>query len=72
MCNDIMHALHGTHMQAGRPPLYKHGVPEVTYGHAVCASQTIFIKNNCFTFFHPKYENCKPEHAKTDSHCHAQ
>ena len=21
---------------------------------------------------HYKYENCKPEHAKNDSHCHAQ
>ena len=35
-------------MQASRPPLYKHGVPEITYGHAVHASQVIFIKNNHF------------------------
>ena len=32
-------------------------------------SQAIFIKN---TFWHPRYENCKPEHAEKDSHCHAQ
>ena len=49
-----------------------HGAPEITYGHAVCASQMIFIKINCITFWHPKYENCKPEHAQKDSHCHAQ
>ena len=27
---------------------------------------------NHLKFWHPKYENCKPEHAKKDSHCHAQ
>ena len=26
------------------------GVPGNTYGPAICASQTIFIKNNCLTF----------------------
>ena len=26
------------------------GAPGITYGHAVCASQTIFIKNNHLTF----------------------
>ena len=39
---------------------------------AVCTSQTIFIKNSCLTFWHPKYKNCKPECAEKDSHCHAQ
>ena len=52
--------------------LIVHGMPGFTYGHAVCASQMIFIKNNCLTFYHPKYENRKPEHAEKDSHCHAQ
>ena len=72
MCSDIMHALCGTWMQASWPPLCIHGMPEITYGHAICASRTIFIKINCLTFWHPKYENCKPEHAEKDSHCHAQ
>ena len=31
-----------------------------------------FIKINCLTFWHPKYEICKPEHAGKDSRCHAQ
>ena len=48
------------------------GTPEITYGHAVHASQTIFIKNNHLTLRHPKYENCKPEHAEKDSHCNGQ
>ena len=48
------------------------GMPGITYGHAIHASQTIFIKNNCLTFYHPKYKICKLEHAKKDSHCHAQ
>ena len=41
------------------------GMPGITYGRAVRASRTIFTKN-------PKYENCKPERAEKDSHCHAQ
>ena len=49
-----------------------HGMPEITYGHDVRASQTIFIKNNHLTFYHPKYENRKPERAEKDSLCHAQ
>ena len=48
------------------------GAPEITYGHAVRASQAIFIKINYLTFWHPKYKNCKPECAEKDSHCHAQ
>ena len=61
------------HMHAGKPAtLCIHGMPEITYGHAIHASQTIFIKINHLTFLHPKYENCKPEDAKKDSHCHAQ
>ena len=72
MCSDIMHASCGACMQASQPPLCKHGMPEITYGHAVCTSQTTFKKTNCLTFKHPKYENCKPEHAENDSHCHAQ
>ena len=47
-------------------------MPEITCGHAIRASQTIFIKINHLTSWHPKYENCKPEHAEKDSHCHAQ
>ena len=49
-----------------------HGMPEITYGHGVCASQMTFIKINCLTFWHPKYENCKPLHAEKDSHFHEQ
>ena len=49
-----------------------HDMPGTTYGHAIRASRTIFIKNNHLTFLHPKYENCKPECAEKDSHCHAQ
>ena len=58
---------------AGKPAtLCIYGMPEITYGHAVHASQMIFIKINCLTFWHPKYVNCKPECAEKDSHCHAQ
>ena len=39
-----MHASRSTHMQASRLPLYKCGMPEITYGHTICTSQTIFIK----------------------------
>ena len=61
------------HTHAGKlATLCIRGVPEITYGHAIHASQTIFIKNNHLTFWHPKYENFKPEHAEKDSHCHAQ
>ena len=66
-----MRALCGTYMQASWPP-YVYVAPEITYGHAICASQTIFIKINCLAFWHPKYKNCKPEHAEKDAHCHAQ
>ena len=61
------------HVHAGTPAtLIIHGVPEITYGHDIRAGRTIFIKNNCHTFLHPKYENRKPECAEKDSHCHAQ
>ena len=61
------------HAHAGKPAtLYICGMPEITYGHAVRTSQTIFIKINHLTFWHPKYKNCKLEHAEKDSHCHAQ
>ena len=43
------------------------GTQEITYGHAICTSQTIFIKINCLTFWHPKYKNSKPEHAEEDN-----
>ena len=67
-----MHASHGARTQASWPPLCICGVPEVTYGHAIHTSQTIFIKINCLKFWHPKYKNYKPEHPEKDSHCHAQ
>ena len=36
---------------AGKPAaLVIRGVPEITYGRAIRASQTIFIKNNRLTF----------------------
>ena len=58
---------------AGKPAtLFISGVPEITYGHAVWTSQTVFIKINCLTFWHPKYKSCKPGHAENDFHCHAQ
>ena len=60
-------------MHAGKPAaLIICGMPGITYGHAVRAGQTIFIKNNCLTFWHPKYKKCIQEHAEKDSHCHAQ
>ena len=35
----------------GKPAaLIIHGAPEITYGRAVRASRTIYIKNNCLTF----------------------
>ena len=72
MCSDIMHTLCGARMQASWLPLCKHGAPEITYGHAIHTSQMIFIRINRLTFWHPKYENCKPDCAEKDSHCHAQ
>ena len=58
---------------AGKPAaLIIRGAPGITYGHAVHASQTIFIKNTCLTFYHPNYKNRKPERAEKHSHCHAQ
>ena len=37
--------------RAGKPAaLIIRGAPEITYGHAVRASQTIYIKINCLTF----------------------
>ena len=58
---------------AGKPAaLIICGTPEITYGRAIHASQTIFIKINRLTFYCPKYENRKPECAGKDSHCHAQ
>ena len=72
MCSDVMHALRGACTQASRALLCIRGMPEITYGHAIQASQTIFIKINCLTFWNPKYENFKPEHAEKESHCHAQ
>ena len=50
MCSDIMCGLHGACTQASWLPLCKHGVPEITYAHAICARQTIFIKIYCLTF----------------------
>ena len=46
-------------------------MPEITYGHDIRESQTIFIKINCLTFKCPKYIICKPECAEKVSHCHA-
>ena len=61
------------HTHPGKPAtLCIRGVPGITYEHAVHAGRTIFIKNNRLTFYHPKYEICKPECAERDSHCHAQ
>ena len=68
-----MHASHGVHMQASGPPyIYICDTPGITYGCAIHASQTIFIKINCLTLWHPKYKIYKPECAGKDSHCHAQ
>ena len=36
-------------MQASQPPLCKCRAPEITYGHAIHASQTISNKMNCIT-----------------------
>ena len=49
-CSDVMRTLRDAHMHASQPPLCKHGMPEITYGHAIHASQMIFIKINCLTF----------------------
>ena len=60
-------------MHAGKQAtLCIRGAPGITYGHAICASQMIFMKTNHLTFWHPKCGFCKPEHAEKDSHCHAQ
>ena len=53
-------------------PYVKCGMSGITYGHAIRTRQTIFKKINHLTYYHPKYENCKPEHAENDSDCHAQ
>ena len=68
----VMSCVHW-HAHGGKPAtLCICGMPEFTSGHAICASQMIFIKINCLTFWHPKYKICKPEHAGKDSHYHAQ
>ena len=36
--SDVMHASCSTCMHASQPPQYEHGVPEITYGHAICVS----------------------------------
>ena len=60
-------------VHAGKPAtLCICGMPGITYGCAIHASQTTFIKINCRTFWHPKHKICKPEHAGKDSRCHAQ
>ena len=50
MCSDVMCLLRSERMQASQLPLCKHGTPEITYGHAVHASQTIVKKSYCLTF----------------------
>ena len=61
------------HAHAGEPAtLSIRGVPKFTYGHAVRTSRPKSMKINCLTFYSSKYENCKPERARKDSHCHAQ
>ena len=61
------------HAHAGKPAtLCIYGMPEITYGCAVRASKTKFIKINCLPFWDPKYEIDKPECAGKDSRCHAQ
>ena len=60
-------------MHAGKPTtLIIHGAPGITYGCAIHAGRMTFIKINHLTFWHSKYEICKPERAEKDSHCHAQ
>ena len=69
----VMHVCIMWHVHTGKPTaLCIRSMPEITYGHAVCASQMIFIKINHLTFWNPKYKNCKPECAEKDSHCHAK
>ena len=42
---------HAARAHAGKPAaLIICGAPEITYGHAIRASRTIFIKNNRLTF----------------------
>ena len=68
-----MCASHTRRMHAGKlATLIIRGAPEITYGRAIRASRTIFIKINRLTFEHPKYENHEPECAGKDSHCHTQ
>ena len=67
------HACIAWHVHAGKPPTLCICVtPEITYEHAIHPSQTILSKLTASHFWHPKYENCKPECAEKDSHCHAQ
>ena len=45
------HARIARHVYAGKPAaLIIRGAPEITYGHAVRASRTIYIKINRLTF----------------------
>ena len=69
----ITSCMHCVVPHAGKPAnLIIRGAPGITYGCAIHAGQMILIKNNYLAFWHPKYENCKPECAEKDSHCHAQ
>ena len=47
----VMSCAHHWRTHAGKlATLIIHGAPGFTYGCAVCASQTVFIKNNRLTF----------------------
>ena len=59
-------------MQASRPPYVYVVCQELLMDMPFVQAKSISIKINHFTFWHPKYENCKPECAEKDSHCHAQ
>ena len=67
-----MHTSHGAHMQASRPPYVYVVCQELLMDMPFVQAKSISIKINHFTFWHPKYENCKPECAEKDSDCHAQ
>ena len=61
------------HAHVGKPAvLIIRGAPEITYGHAVHASRTIYIKITASHFNALNTKIAKPERAGKDSHCHAQ
>ena len=66
--NNVMGSLHDMCMLVS----CNYYMPTITYWTGMQACQPTTTKINCLTFLGTNYQKCKQEHAKKDSHCHAQ